>query len=329
MTGAAGVAGDTDRGGEQARLAAEGGSLLLADEASRTLVFRHSLGVKPVPRGTAIPWDDGIAGSVFRSGAPAISRDTPRDGRHYKGIDAALGYVTRDMLAVPMRRWDGTTVGVLEVLNKRNGEFGPQDIALLAVAADIAATAIERARLHEDARLAEVARLFGDIGHDIKNLLTPVIVGADIIGEALPALDPGPDAPADSAAVRSLARCRWAVGALETAARRTQERLKEISDCIRVADEGLLFTALCNLVNNAIPEVPGGRAATLLRPPHEPQAPRQRPRRADREERRRGARRERRGGERAGRRHHLPDPPPRRALQPRASASARLSSPML
>ena len=109
--------------------------------------------------------------------------------------------------------------------------------------------------------------------------------------------------------MRSLARCRWAVGALETAARRTQERLKEISDCIRgadlqprfapcsiaavagevvgvltplaaqhgvalaargldglpgiVADEGLLFTALYNLVNNAIPEVPAGGSVTI------------------------------------------------------------------
>ena len=45
---------------------AEAGSILLADVQSKQLIFRHSIGSNPVPRGTSIPWDRGIAGAVFR-----------------------------------------------------------------------------------------------------------------------------------------------------------------------------------------------------------------------------------------------------------------------
>ena len=43
------------------------------------------------------------------------------------------------------------------------------------------AVAIEHTRLVEAAKLAEVAQMMGDITHDIKNLLMPVVCGAGIL----------------------------------------------------------------------------------------------------------------------------------------------------
>ena len=37
------------------------------------------------------------------------------------------------------------------------------------------------ARLVEEQRLAEVARVLGDIGHDLKNLLMPIMSGAQLL----------------------------------------------------------------------------------------------------------------------------------------------------
>ena len=54
---------------------AENGSVLLADTDTRALVFYHSIGQKPVPPGTAVPWDEGIAGTVYRTGVPEIVPD--------------------------------------------------------------------------------------------------------------------------------------------------------------------------------------------------------------------------------------------------------------
>src|SRR5262245_41552967 len=54
---------------------AEAGSILLADPETEQLVFQYSIGAKPVPRGTAIPWNQGISGSVFQSGEARITNE--------------------------------------------------------------------------------------------------------------------------------------------------------------------------------------------------------------------------------------------------------------
>ena len=68
-------------------LEAESGSVLLADGSRQTLVFRHSLGEQPVPRGTEIPWNKGIAGAVFQSGQAQMIADVKRDPQHLGSID--------------------------------------------------------------------------------------------------------------------------------------------------------------------------------------------------------------------------------------------------
>jgi GAF domain-containing protein len=57
---------------------AEAGSILLADPEKEELIFQYSIGHKPVPRGTVIPWDKGISGAVFRSGDARISNQVTR-----------------------------------------------------------------------------------------------------------------------------------------------------------------------------------------------------------------------------------------------------------
>jgi DNA-binding response OmpR family regulator len=36
-------------------------------------------------------------------------------------------------------------------------------------------------QLAEEAKLAEIARLLGDIGHDVKNMMMPIVMGADLL----------------------------------------------------------------------------------------------------------------------------------------------------
>ena len=79
------------------------------------------------------------------------------------------------MITVPLRRWRGEPIGVLDVLNKREGPFTNHDLGLLTIISAFAALAIQQAKQFEDAKKAEVVTLLGDIGHDLKNLLTPVL----------------------------------------------------------------------------------------------------------------------------------------------------------
>ncbi|TAL12363.1 MAG: GAF domain-containing protein [Nitrospirae bacterium] len=213
---------------------AEAGSVLLSDEKTKQLVFRYVIGEKAEQlRGTAIPWDVGVAGSVFQSGEPAIIGDVARDTRHFSGIDSTTGFKTLDMITIPLKRWEGDPIGVLQILNKREGQLNKDDIAILTIVSALAAQAIEQARLFETAKLAEVARLLGDIGHDIKNLLTPVITGAEFLQTELNKLFGSLAAMGISGTQASQDLCNRVIGLLQDAARRIQDRVKEIGDCVK------------------------------------------------------------------------------------------------
>ena len=212
---------------------AQAGSVLLADPESQQLIFQYSIGEKPVPRGTGIPWDKGIAGSVFQSGEPAITRDAKQSAHHFAGIDQATGFVTRDMITLPLKRWKGEPIGVLNVLNKRHGALDKHDLALLTILSAFAALAIEQARLFEEAKKAEVVGLLGDIGHDLKNLLQPVVSGTwllktelDEVFGSLPTLEV-------SKVQASQGVCDEMIEMVQRTTERIHDRVKEIADCVK------------------------------------------------------------------------------------------------
>jgi PAS domain S-box-containing protein len=136
-------------------LDAENGSLMLADAETEQLVFHHSIGEKPVPKGTAIPWHEGIAGAVFKSVELTVIENAKQDKRHYPKIDEIIGYITRDMIVLPLKQWEGDPIGVIEVMNKRHGKLDGEDVALLTIISALTAAAIEHFRLFENAKLAE------------------------------------------------------------------------------------------------------------------------------------------------------------------------------
>lgn len=139
-------------------LNAENGSLLLADPDRERLVFCHSIGDKPVPLGTVIPWTRGIAGAVFQSNKAEIVSDAQKDPRHLAEIDLMCGSVTRDMITIPLKKWRGDPIGVLQVMNKRHGQLDEQDAGILTIICALSAMAIEQARLFELTKRAELAQ---------------------------------------------------------------------------------------------------------------------------------------------------------------------------
>ncbi len=212
---------------------AESGSILLAAPESKELVFRHSIGAAPVQAGTAIPWDKGIAGAVYHSGEPIVIGDVKKDHRHFPDIDVLTEHETRDMIALPLKRWEGEPIGVMEILNKREGRLDDDDLALLVIISAIAASSIEQARLFQEAKLAEVARLLGDISHDIKNLLMPVTTGAGLLEDEIKDLFEGLAEREKKKAEPSQRMCKEVIMMIGNSTRRIQDRVKEIADCVK------------------------------------------------------------------------------------------------
>lgn len=232
---------------------AENGSILLADLDTQTLVFYHSIGDKPVAPGTTIPWDEGIAGTVFRTGQPEIVPDAQTDRRHFKKVDEATGSVTHDMITIPLRQWEGAPIGVLQVMNKRGDAFlNKDDLAILTIISALAAVAIEHTKLVEAAKLAEVAQRMGDITHDIKNLLMPVVCGAGILQtEINDLLNHLPEIHV-SRAKASRELCNEIIQMLKEDARRIQDRVREIADAVKGLSSPLEFCAceVSSIVSN-------------------------------------------------------------------------------
>ena len=88
-----------------------------------------------------------------------INLDEPyNDPRFNPEIDRRTGYRTRNMLTMPMRSEKGAIIGVFQLLNKRQGNFGPDDIEVLATLAASAAVALENAQGSRDAERSAAER---------------------------------------------------------------------------------------------------------------------------------------------------------------------------
>jgi signal transduction histidine kinase len=223
---------------------AENGSVLLADPDNHTLVFFHSIGEKPVPQGTAVPWYQGIAGTVYKTGIPEIVPDAQADHRHFKKVDEATGAVTHDMITIPLKRWEGDPIGVIQVMNKRGGKFLDQDdLAILTMISALAAVAIEHTRLVEAAKLAEVATLMGDIAHDIKNLLMPIVCGTDVLQTEIKELQNYLPQSEINRAKASRELCDEVIAMLKDDANRIHDRVAEIAGAVKDLSTPLEFSA--------------------------------------------------------------------------------------
>lgn len=85
-------------------------------------------------RGIEVSVHNSIVGEVIASGRPVISTELQnRDGTH-KTIDTTTGFVTREIICVPIRSTDGSKVtGAIQVLNKKGGgRFSEEDQDFLA-----------------------------------------------------------------------------------------------------------------------------------------------------------------------------------------------------
>ncbi|MCD6328145.1 GAF domain-containing sensor histidine kinase [bacterium] len=65
---------------------------------------------------------EGIAGHVAETGETVRIADAHEDSRFDSNVDAESGFRTRSMLCMPLEKSDGERVGVIQVMNKKDGE---------------------------------------------------------------------------------------------------------------------------------------------------------------------------------------------------------------
>ena len=129
-------------------LDADRSTLFVYDPSTDELWSRVAEGTEH--RQIRLPANAGIAGAAFISGDVLNIPDAYADPRFNRDFDRRSGFRTRNLLNVPVIDRTGERLGVVQVLNKRGGQFTQVDIRRLkAFSAGIAVT-LENARLFSD-----------------------------------------------------------------------------------------------------------------------------------------------------------------------------------
>ena len=88
-------------------------------------------------------------------------------------------------------------------------------------------------KLDQETQIAKVARMVGDIGHDVKNLLMPILTGGELLQDELEELFaklPPQDAQQAHA---SQERCNDLVEMVRKCAQRIQAQVRDLADCVK------------------------------------------------------------------------------------------------
>jgi hypothetical protein len=127
----------------------EAASVLLLDYEKKNFRFYSAEGpAKPVLLMASFPADNGLAGAVLATQQAEVINDVQNDPRFFKKIDQESGFVTHNMMAVPLTA-GGEKIGVLEILNKFEGNFLDDDLLFLKTIAEEIAFAIRNGKLFE------------------------------------------------------------------------------------------------------------------------------------------------------------------------------------
>jgi phosphoserine phosphatase len=126
-------------------LGAERGSVWLYDAAADELTLEIATGLRTL----RVPAGAGLVGSCARHRQLINVPDCYADPRFDREVDKSSGYRTRCMLTLPLVDHKGVLVGVMQVLNKRDGVFDSKDEAMAVALAAQCAVALSRVRMTE------------------------------------------------------------------------------------------------------------------------------------------------------------------------------------
>lgn len=130
-------------------LEAERTTVFLINEEEGTLESLISQGVRN--NLITMPINCGIAGHVAAEGEYQIVNDVTSSEIFNPYFDRISGFKTKKLICTTIRNDLGEVIGVIQTLNKREGDFSTNDLKILNVFADAIALAIKNAKLYSSA----------------------------------------------------------------------------------------------------------------------------------------------------------------------------------
>jgi two-component system, sensor histidine kinase len=171
-----------------AALEADAAAILLVEPDGKYLSPTSSVGLRQKPlRGAEvkIPIGRGIAGTIAVSPHGLIFDDLSQ----VQSIRPFLRNQLSSLIGTPLRV-EGRVIGVIYAGTKQSRKFTADDLNLIQLVAERAASAIERTRLHETERLAREAaeaanqakdEFLAMLGHELRNPLHAIVLAVQLL----------------------------------------------------------------------------------------------------------------------------------------------------
>ncbi|MCH8150011.1 MAG: GAF domain-containing protein, partial [Planctomycetes bacterium] len=167
---------------------AERGTLFLNDAQTGELYSRIALG--NLTREIRILNTAGLAGFVYTSGEGLICHDPYADDRFSSHVDEQTDFVTKNVLCAPVKTVNGETIGVVQTLNKIEGQFTEDDLAFLKAMATQAAGALQSNQIVERMEKSRIQELeFLDVVSEVSSEIQLGTLLQKIMGEVSRMLD--------------------------------------------------------------------------------------------------------------------------------------------
>lgn len=156
-------------------LHADRGTLYIIDQENNELWSKVAMGEEM--KEIRLKIGEGVAGWVAQSGEVLNLSNAQDDERFKSDYDKVSGYKTKSMICFPIKNKESRTIGVLQLLNSKEGEFSKLDESLLSALSIHCALALENAALLEKLLQAERISSLGKMANFlIQDIKKPVLV---------------------------------------------------------------------------------------------------------------------------------------------------------
>lgn len=114
-------------------------SIFIVDSEDKILWTKHSDGIGRI----VIGLDSGIVGDTYMLQKPQVVNVPYEDDRFLHSIDKKSGYVTRNIITVPIFDSSRDVIGIIQLLNKSRGDFEDTDLEMLTFFANYISGSLE------------------------------------------------------------------------------------------------------------------------------------------------------------------------------------------
>ena len=133
-------------------IGADRASLYIVDEANNVLTtFISDCDKMP----TTLPLTIGVCSECLKTKLGFFVNDAYHHPKFNRVVDNVTGYKTQSLLVIPILQSDGKAIGVVEMVNKNNGEFINKDLKTVEAFGAFASIALEKNRLKDLAHFGD------------------------------------------------------------------------------------------------------------------------------------------------------------------------------